>query len=129
MNILYDTDFIIALHIPTDTHHKRAKKFITSHSFSQENILNITMYECITTVSYKFSQQAAKGILDSVYSSNITIMDFKSTSLESNVYDLFKSQSKKGTSFFDCAVLVTAKEYDMQIASFDRFYPPKFLVQ
>ena len=65
----------------------------------------------------------AKNFYSSVFrmASEKIIMDEE---LENESWKIFLSQTKKGTSFVDCANLAVVEKYKLDgILSFDKFYP------
>ena len=58
--------------------------------------------------------------------SNVLFLDSEA---ERKAWEVFLKQTKKGTSFVDCANLATAEEFGFdKILSFDEFYPKKYLL-
>lgn len=125
MNILVDSDFLVAISKPDDYSHTRAKKLLHKLRNSRTNFycLNCVVQESTTVISKKVGMKEARKF----YSSLKNIIDrfiILDTTVENSAWDIFFRQSKKGTSFVDCANLAAFKRYKLdKIASFDRFYP------
>ena len=128
MNILYDTDFLINLFVTNESNHKKAITIKNKVEFAYYNILNLVTYEFATVLSRKFDQDFALSILtDFEKIKNLEIIYLNKTQ-EEKVWNLFKGYSKKNISFVDCANLVIAQEFNLKIASFDKFYPKELLI-
>lgn len=127
MMILYDTDFLYNLLVPTQANHAKALENLQKHQTDDWQILKLVKYELATVLSYKESHSLAKQIIQDLDQS---IADWKGLSEveETEAWKIFDKQNKKGTSFVDCANLAVAKLNNFQIASFDGFYPKNVLI-
>lgn len=125
MKLLYDSNFLIALYKRDDSTHKKAvdlaKRFHTAGV--ELHALNLVVQESTTVISIKMGMDHARAYykgLSSIVDTFITLDDIT----ENLSWKLFKKQTKKGTSFIDCANLATLEYYKLdKILSFDEFYP------
>ena len=124
--VLCDTDFLIALHLENDSTHLRAKEIFSNYSYFV--VLDITFWEIATVLSRKLNQDQAILTLEFIQKNFSNVIKFQPAH-EVQVFQLYKSYSKKNISFFDCACLVYATQNNYQIASFDQFYPKDTLCQ
>lgn len=129
MKIIVDSDFLFGLVIGVDAHHKNCKKLLKK--CSKDNVklvaLNLVIQETATVISNKRSQQDSLLFLDMVSKMPIDIIDLNSE-VENLAWEVFKKQTKKGTSFIDCANLAFCQKYKLDgILSFDDFYPKEFI--
>jgi len=119
--ILFDTDFIVALFIPNQSTHNRAKDAFMQIKDSEHFIVDITLFELATVLSVKFSHKDATTIVKDLLGTAIT--KISAVEFEEVIWKEFFAQKRNNISFVDCANLVVAKEYGFKIASFDAFYP------
>lgn len=129
MNILLDSDGLFGLYVPSDPHHKKAKQVILAlvKPTSQLYVTNLVMQETATVLSRKVGQELAVGFIKNLPSldAHVVIID---ELVEKISWDIFLKQTKKGTSFVDCANMAVAEHYKLDgILSFDRFYPPQLV--
>ena len=122
--VLCDTDFLVALHLETDSTHLRAKEIFSN--YDNFVVLDITFWEVATVLSRKLNQDQAILTLELIQQNFLDIFIFDK-SLENQTFKLFKSFEKKNVSFFDCACFTVAQQNNFLIASFDKFYPAKIL--
>jgi|SRR3989339_561710 len=131
MRLLVDSDFLFGLFVPDDAHHQRAKK-IWGKLIKQKHdffVLNITIQETATVLSHKRGQLVAIALIDKLPELALRKIDID-IDLEKEGWKIFKSQTKKGTSFVDCANLAASAEFGIdEILSFDKFYPKKLLIR
>ncbi|HLC93968.1 MAG TPA: hypothetical protein VJH96_00155 [Patescibacteria group bacterium] len=124
---MIDTDAIFGFYIKTDSHHNASQLIHTK--LHQENadlfITNLVLYETATVLSHKTTQQQAVAVMKTLLNTNYTLI-FIDELLTEKTFDVFFSQTKKGTSFVDCANMIVAQEFKLdKIFSFDEFYPAK----
>jgi len=124
--VLMDADFLIALYIDTDSNHVKA--FNSYTQYDSFRVLNLTIYEVATVLSRLLSHNEAKLILGNIISDLKEIILYYHTVWESDIFELYNSQTSKNISFFDCTVLYLSQKFDFKIASFDKFYPKKLLI-
>lgn len=125
MKILLDSDAIIALNFSDQSTHLVAKRIFKKYQHLEADFytLNVCVQESVTVASKKYSQQEAATLYHNLIqnSQNILHVDID---LELQSWNLFLKQTKKGTSFIDCANLAALSHYNFdKIFSFDQFYP------
>ncbi len=128
MKLLADSDYLIALSVTEDSNHKRAIEISNNISGREISAMNIVFQESTTVVSKKFGMDNAKAFYRKLNEliSNVLFLDSEA---ERKAWEVFLKQTKKGTSFVDCANLATAEEFGFdKILSFDEFYPKKYLL-
>jgi len=121
---LVDSDFLIALARKEDASHKLAKKIFSERvSFGEIKITSLVLMEATTVMSHKGGMEGARkfyGIVKNLVDEII----FVDQELMEEGWEVFLKQTKKGTSFVDCANLATARKHKVdKILSFDKFYP------
>lgn len=123
--ILVDSDFLIAVFRPTDSSHQKARKILQklSHKSLELWVINLVVQEATTVVSYKMGMEEAKKFYDLTNKEIDQIVQVDSD-LEKIAWKIFLRQTKKGTSFIDCANLACWQTYQLnKLLSFDSFYP------
>ena len=123
MKILVDSDALFGLSVAKDAHHKTATKIFNSLPHSTKKLaLNLTIQESATVISNKIGQQQAKDFISNLPNLNLEIIPLH-PDIESRAWEFFTQQTKKGTSFVDCANAATLEYYQLDsIFSFDTFY-------
>ncbi len=128
--ILIDSDALFSLYNPNDAHHARCKK-ILNILLSEDTALltlNLVIQETATVLSYKIGQDSAKSFVVDIDALALTHIDLD-RELEEKAWEIFLAQTKKGTSFIDCANLATLHYYNLSgILTFDQFYPKNLRV-
>lgn len=124
MKVLIDSDALFALYVANDLHHQTAKEIL--HRFLKEKaelfVTNLVLQETATVISYRLGQKQALDFLKRFSQVNIKQV-FVNKNLIAKSWLVFKKQTKKGTSFIDCANIVVTRELKVdKIFSFDRFY-------
>ncbi|MBI2326721.1 PIN domain-containing protein [Candidatus Curtissbacteria bacterium] len=126
LNILLDTDALVALTKKTDSNRQKA---ISIYKSLKENGVQFflspyTTAETVTVLSYRLSHKEAKKFLQEARKTSLPVL-----SLEDDTPDLadqwFFKQNKKGTSYFDCYNMALLERYGKQlnaIFSFDSVY-------
>ena len=129
--IVLDSNVLVALYKLDDSTHQKAKE-ITRRLHDQGDVfmvLNLVVQETATVISMKVGQKEAKDFYlkrDRVIDQEIALDD----DLEKLTWNIFMKQTKKGTSFVDCANLVAIEKFSLDgILSFDKFYPKKLLIR
>jgi predicted nucleic acid-binding protein len=127
-SILLDSDFVFALQVENDSSHEKA--LILQELIIEKNYnlfyLNIVKQEVATLISRRITQTQALTTIDLLSNFNEI---FITPEMEGEVWQVFKSFSKKNISFVDCANLYFASKFKFMIASFDTFYPKEFLLK
>ena len=124
--IICDTDFLISLFVKNESTSLSARELYQEIKEYELYSLELVHFELATVLSRKFKHSDALEILQLF--SEIPIQKIILTEEEKSlVWEDFFSYSKKNISFIDCANLVMAKKIQAKIASFDKFYPKKYL--
>lgn len=126
LNILLDTDSLVALVKEDDSNHRRAVRIYKKLKGKKAGFFlsPFTVAETATVLSYKLSHQRAKEFLKKMRTTDLPVLE-----LEKNIHladKWFLKQEKKGTSYFDCynmALLERHKKTVLGIFSFDSIYP------
>ncbi len=131
MKILIDSDFLFGLFVAHDPHHTIA---VTQFGECRKNkaqlfVLTLVIQETATVVSHKVDQAASVDFVRRMRAiANINRIVFDEN-LEDGAWRIFEAQTKKGTSFVDCANMAALRHYHLdKIFSFDRFYPKELLL-
>jgi len=124
MKVLIDSDALFALYVANDFHHKSAKQILDK--FLKEGaelfVTNLVLQETATVISYRLGHNQSLNFLKRFLQINIQQI-FIGKNLNTKSWSVFKKQSKKGTSFVDCANLAVTVELKInKIFSFDQFY-------
>ncbi|MBI5613493.1 type II toxin-antitoxin system VapC family toxin [Candidatus Gottesmanbacteria bacterium] len=129
--IIVDSNVLVALFLPDDSLHKKATTLVKTLKEQENSFLsiNLVLQETSTVLSMRKSMETARifyamheSILDSVISVD--------GELERRSWEVFLVQTKKGSSFVDCAILAAVEKYKLDgIFSFDTFYPKELRVQ
>lgn len=129
MKLLLDSDFLFGLYITHDPSHDRAVQLLEETWKKQPElyITNLVMQELATVVSYRVGQHESITLLDKLKEHNLIKIHINEE-LEDAGWSIFLSQTKKGSSFVDCANLAVIEKYKLDgILSFDRFYGDKLI--
>lgn len=123
MKYLVDSDFLISFSNPEDSNHTKSHELYKKYKDSAELIaLNLVFQEATTVVSKRFGMQKAVIFYEMLNKFINTKINFNED-LEKITWGVFLKQTKKGTSFIDCANLAFCKKYKLDgILSFDEFY-------
>ncbi len=127
MKLLVDSDCLVGALKEGDPHQKSSIKLLKSHGERGDTIyvLNIVLQETATVLSHRTGMNAVRLFLQTLPSLNLQIINLYD-SLEKYAWEIFLAQTKKGTSFVDCANLATMEYYKLDgILSFDEFYKDK----
>jgi len=124
MKLLVDSDFFIALYKSDDSNHKAADA-ILKKVFNQDRlmILDLVIQESVTVISKRMGMDDARIFYKSIL--QIVNQAIKADDeLVDSTWKIFLKQTKKGSSFIDCANLAAIEKYKLDgILSFDKFYP------
>ena len=125
MKYLVDSNILVAVYKRDDSTHERATRLVKKfHSYGNTFIVNnLVIQESTTVISHKMGMRDAnmfyQGLMDFV--DEIIPVE---VSVEEKAWRIFFKQTKKGTSFVDCANLAVIEHYKLDgILSFDEFYP------
>ena len=128
--VIVDSNVLVGLFLPDDALHKKATVLMKSlhdndYLFAA---INLVIQESATVISMRKGMQDARLFyqsLDKVIHRVVPLDD----SLEKASWEVFLKQTRKGTSFVDCANLAAMEHYQIsKIASFDRFYAKELLL-
>jgi predicted nucleic acid-binding protein len=125
---LLDTDFLYACFFANQSTHKKAAQIMANIKDDKKYASNLVLHELAAVMSNKESQKESIEIIKACRILGLEII-FMNESNETEAWKLFESQTKNKTSFIDCANLYLATKYDLQIASFDSFYPNHILIK
>ena len=124
--VLFDADGLIALAKKDDSNHVRAVKI--ANVLQTKGVFYylspFTVAEAVTVLSYKVSHKSAKDLLEEVRRLGLLALELPKEK-EKLADKWFLSQTKKGTSYFDCynlALLDCYKKQLQAIFSFDSVY-------
>lgn len=124
MKVLFDSDAFYALTVDTDPHHNNSKEIYSRILTKKYNLFtsSLVLHETATLLSYRINQTASFKFLQVFEKLPINTIFFDQ-SLESQTWQIFKQQTKKGTSFIDCSNIAIYKHFKMDyIFSFDKIY-------
>ncbi|OGM20658.1 hypothetical protein A2714_05745 [Candidatus Woesebacteria bacterium RIFCSPHIGHO2_01_FULL_38_9] len=131
MKYLADSDFLFGLFVAKDPHNNESK-LILKRVVKNSNdllVLNLVVQETATVLSRKDKQSTAVDFLNQFQKMPVQII-LLDEEIESFSWEIFRKQTKKRTSFVDCANLATLEKYKLDgILSFDEFYPPELKVK
>ena len=129
--VLVDSDGLIATYVNTDSSHKQASRIFSELISRKAELycLNLVIQEVATVLSHKHGQDMAIDFMRRFSKLPITVVDLDAR-LEALAWEVFGEQSKKGTSFVDCANLAWVKSRKAKaIFSFDKFYPKMIILE
>jgi predicted nucleic acid-binding protein len=122
MKYLLDSDFLYALYRLDDASHEKAVNIFKKVDKDDLNVLNLVIQESTTLVAKRIDMDRARIFFDSVNKIQRQIIVLNKE-IEKLVWKMFLKQTKKGSSFIDCANLVVCQKYKLDgILSFDEFY-------
>lgn len=130
MKLLADSDFLFGLFVPDDLHYKRARQIWLDimKKDIEVFVLNLAVQETSTVLSHKRGQLTAISFVDKLPGLRLKILEVD-INMEEEGWKIFKSQTKKGTSFVDCTNIAAIHKYKFDgILSFDKFYPKQLRV-
>ena len=126
-NLIIDTDYLLALILPSEPNHLKAKEMWQNSKFSNIFTLNLVKYEALTVLSRKLTQKQAIQYFNLIDWTALNYI-FIDQDLENKSIEMYRSQTRKNISTVDCTNLVLAKKLNCKIASFDQFYPKEYLL-
>jgi predicted nucleic acid-binding protein len=121
MQLLIDTDFLIALIKEDDKNHLRSVNKLRGLKDALIFITPFTIPETVTVLSYKVSQKSAQKFLRETREKFIELpLNEEVVALTDKI---FLTQNKKGISWIDCLNVAIVKYYKLEgILSYDKFY-------
>ncbi|MBI5620947.1 type II toxin-antitoxin system VapC family toxin [Candidatus Gottesmanbacteria bacterium] len=128
--VIIDSNVFVAVFLLEDSLHGQATQLV-SQLKRQGAIfyaINLVLQESATVLSMRKGMTSARTFYAAVHDFVDQMIPFDER-IEKESWNIFLSQTKKGTSFVDCAILASVHHYTIdKIASFDRFYPKEYLV-
>lgn len=127
MKFLVDSDCLVGALKEGDPHQKVATQLLKYHREANDilYVLNIVLQETATVLSHRTGMNAVRLFMNTLPSLNLQVINLDEE-LEKICWDLFLKQTKKGTSFVDCANLTVIGYYKLDgILSFDDLYKDK----
>jgi len=124
MNILTDSDWLVGLLRIGDPHHKKAKLIFDFADSNKAELfaLNLVIQETATVLSHRTGMKAVRLFWEKLPKLGLTIIQVDKN-LELEAWKIFLKQTKKGTSYVDCANWAAYKVTKLDgIISFDKFY-------
>ena len=126
LNILLDTDALVALTKKDDSNRQKA---ISIYQKLKENgvqffLSPFTTAETVTVLSYRLSHKEAKKFLTEARKTDLPVL-FVEDNAPNLADQWFLKENKKGTSYFDCYNMALLERYGKQlnaIFSFDSVY-------
>ena len=127
--VLIDSDAFVGWMVELDAHHQKASQVFDRLHLEDTRLVttSLVVLETATVLSHRSGQSLAKTFLDEVIEKGqfpvIHILeDFYHQTL-----NIFKTQTKKGTSITDCANVAVARQFNIPtIFSFDQVYSKSF---
>jgi len=128
--VIIDSNVFVAVFLLEDGLHSRATHLVAELK-RQDAVfctINLVLQETATALSMRKGMTSARTFYASVHDFVDQMLPFDEV-VEKESWKEFLSQTKKGTSFVDCALLASLRHYHIgKIASFDRFYPKELLL-
>lgn len=130
MNTIIDTDALLGIAYAQDAHYAQATTLLTL--FVQKKaeiiILPTTMCEFSLLATSRIGMVKTKEVTQTLMSGNYTILPI-TDQLVRQAFDLYREQTSKEESLFDCYNMVIARMFHADcIFSFDRGYTKNGLV-
>jgi len=121
MQLLIDTDFLIALIKEDDKNHLRSVNKLRVLKDALIFITPFTIPETVTVLSYKVSQKSAQKFLKEAREKFVELP--LNEEVIASTDKIFLTQNKKGISWIDCLNVAIVKYYKLEgILSYDKFY-------
>jgi predicted nucleic acid-binding protein len=130
--VLVDSDAFIGRAYPDDAHHPQASDIFRSLKARGVHLVttSFVVVETATVLSHRQGQDVARFFLDEVIAGGAFPVIFITEALYTGALNLFKKQTRKGTSVVDCANVAVVRQFAIPtIFSFDHVYPKKFGVK
>lgn len=129
MKLLVDSDCLVGAFRDEDPHHSEALTLLKKYGLKGDtlSVLNLVLQETATVLSHRTGMNAVRLFYEKYPALEMGKIDI-SGELENYSWEVFLKQTKKGTSFVDCANLAANEYYHLDgILSFDRFYSSKLI--
>src|SRR3990172_519439 len=124
MNAIVDTDALLGLFNINDTHHIKAVELAThiQNKGISIFILPTTLCEFALLASSRIGMKQAQQAIEALISSDYVSVDITEKIVKEST-TLYRQQSSKEESLFDCFVMVVTKRLHIDyVFSFDRGY-------
>lgn len=121
---IFDSDFLVALYRPDDASHQKAKSILEKLNKAENKFsaINLVLQESATVISHKLGMEPVRKFYKNILDLLDEVIEVDGN-LEKQSWQIFLEQTKKGTSFVDCANLAVLRKYHLSsILSFDHFY-------
>lgn len=130
-DVLVDSDAFVGRFFLKDPHHQRALSLFDH--LQRDNCplatTNLVLGEAATVLSHRDGQVLARQFLDLIAASQIPVIHVDEQ-LERAGHAIFRSQTKRGTSWVDCANVAVLRQFHIaRIFSFDQVYTRDFHLQ
>lgn len=127
--VLIDSDAFVGWMVRKDAHHERASALFEQVMAKRLRCAttSYTVAETATVVSMLAGQDPARHFLTTLVEKRRFPVIFIDEKRYTQVLELFKQQTRRGTSVVDCVNVAVMKELEIPtIFSFDRVYPKDF---
>jgi predicted nucleic acid-binding protein len=127
-DVLVDSDALVGWFWAADIHHSKATEIFHNLEIANRQLVltSFVVAETATVLSHRSGQPIARIFLEHIERSHIPVIHITEP-LQTAALQLFKAQTKKGTSLTDCANVVVARQFAIpRMFSFDEVYPKKF---
>lgn len=132
IQVLIDSDAFIGSLLEGDAHFQEAGAIFDRLQADRLRLATTSavVAETITVLSHRTGQHLAKTFLEEVIESGNFPVVHITPALHIAALQIFKSQTKKGTSYTDCANVAVSQSLQVPlIFSFDQVYPKTFGLQ
>ena len=129
MKILVDADVLVGAFSLRDPHYKVATAWLKKLNRKKAEVwvINLVIQEVATVLSHTLGQGPAVEFLERVETLSLEKI-MVGENLEARAWEIFKRQTKKGTSFVDCTNMAAVEYYKLDgILSFDALYPKELV--
>ena len=130
LNLLVDSDYLVGAFRVGDPHQEESTKGLerAGRKNCRLSVLNLVLQETTTVLSHRVNMNAVRLFWENHGKLRLNII-LVEPELEALAWKVFLKQTKKGTSFVDCANLAAIEKFHLDgILSFDKFYPKKLLI-
>jgi predicted nucleic acid-binding protein len=127
--VLIDSDAFVGWMVERDAHHQQARHIFHQLKERQSRLVttSFVVAETVTVLSHRSGQPLARAFLDEAIEDGNFPFIFIARELYQQALEIFKKQSKKGTSVTDCANVAVARYFHIPtIFSFDKVYAKRF---
>lgn len=127
--VLIDSDAFVGWMVEKDANHQKAEKIFNRLRSEKAKLVttSLVVIETATVLSHRVGQNLAKTFLDEVVDKGGLPVIFLVEDLYNQAVDIFREQTKKGTSVTDCANVAVLRRFSIPaIFSFDKVYPKSF---